>query len=117
MKLNFVITLLLLFPPLIAFGDGPPHVSGYGVKSCLAFSQTADGMEQGDGSAMTPYLRYREWLAGLATGLTLATGEDVLHGLEFDQAMERIALFCEGHPSEDFFTGAMDLLKGLSGPK
>ncbi len=72
------------------------------------------GVEQEDAEAMTPYLRYREWLAGLVTGLTLATGEDVLQALEFDDAMKRIALFCETHPSDDFFTASMALVKRIN---
>ena len=30
---------------------------------------------------------WREWLAGLATGLSLATGQDVLVGVEIEQAL------------------------------
>lgn len=109
-----MIILLLLFFPAVSLAGGPPQVSGYGVKSCLVYSQTAGAVELGEGEALAPYLRYREWLAGLVTGLSLTTGEDMLQELEFDQAMERITLFCEAHPADDFFTAAMDLLKRLN---
>jgi len=111
----FGITALLLgFISLSAVG-GQPQVIGYGVKECKEYVTVFDGWEQGDESAITEYLRYRGWLTGLVTGLSLATGSDVLKGVEVKGAMRRIQVYCDDHPDRDFFNASMDLIKILDG--
>jgi hypothetical protein len=93
-------------------GDAPT-LWGYGVKPCSAFLTTAPAAgvpaELGDAD----YLRYREWLAGLVTGLNLATGSDVLAGAELDGALTRIRAHCKDHPGDDFFNASLALIKSL----
>lgn len=69
----------------------------------------------GDEAAIFEYLRYRSWLAGLATGLSLATGIDVLKGVEITGAMRSIQVYCDEHPDDPFFGASMDLIRSLSG--
>ena len=49
--------------------------------------------------------------------MNLATGQDVLVGVEIESAMRRIHLYCDEHRKEDFFTATMDLVRLLSKPK
>jgi len=53
-------------------------------------------------------------LTGLVTGLSLATGSDVLRGVDVKGAMRRIQVYCDEHPTEDFFIASMDLVRTLS---
>jgi len=108
--------LLCLFL-LVAWGaaaENRPQVMGYGVKSCEAYSKVYQGSEQGREEQIAEYLRYQDWLTGIVTGLSLATAMDVLQGVEVRSAMRRIELYCDEHPSDDFFTAAMDLIRTLS---
>jgi hypothetical protein len=59
------------------------------------------------------YRRFQEWLAGLVTGLNLATGEDVLQGAALDAALLRIRANCERDPNDDFFNASLRLLRAL----
>lgn len=105
----FLLTVLSL--PLVA----APEVLGYGVKGCDEYNTTFSGWESGQAEAIEEYLHYRDWLAGLVTGLSLATGSDVLRGVEIRGAMRRIQVYCDEHPTEDFFIASMDLVRTLSG--
>ncbi len=102
---------------LLACGVGPaaaaPTLWGYGVKSCSDY--LAASPAQGAPAAVVgpEYLRYREWLAGLVTGLNLATGADVLAGAELDAALNRIRAHCRDRPSDDFFNASMALIRAL----
>lgn len=112
---RFRLTALLLgFISLSAVG-GQPQVIGYGVKECEEYVTVFEGWEQGDESAIMEYLRYRGWLAGLVTGLSLATGSDVLKGVEVKGAMRRIQVYCDDHPDRDFFNASMELIRILDG--
>lgn len=111
----FLFLLWLVVLPIQA--QQPPQVVGYGVKSCEEFNVVFEGWENGQGDQIAEYIRYRGWLAGLVTGLSLATGSDVLSGVEINGALRRIQVYCDEHPTEDFFTASMDLIRILSGLK
>lgn len=91
-----------------------PQVWGYGVKECRSFLAAFEGWESGAEEGIAAYLRYRGWLSGLATGLSLATGSDVLKGVDPDGALRRIRIYCDERPDDDYFTAAMDLIRQLS---
>ncbi len=84
---------------------------GYGTKTCRDFVAAAAGWDIGQQDQIAEYLLYRDWFSGLVTGLTLATGIDILHGAEVEGAMRRIRPYCEDHPNEDFFTASTFYLK------
>jgi hypothetical protein len=101
----------------LALGTGPaaaaPTLWGYGVKSCGDY--LAASPAQGAPAAIVgpEYARYREWLAGLVTGLNLATGTDVLAGAELDAALTRIRAHCKDRPADDFFNASMSFIRAL----
>ena len=90
-----------------------PALWGYGVKPCPAFLAAAPGEGTPTALADPEYLRYREWLAGLVTGLNLATGRDVLLGAELDAALLRIRASCQSQPEDDFFNASLRLVRSL----
>lgn len=102
---------LTTLAPRCAAAEGPT-LWGYGVKSCedLVAAVPEAGAELG-GNAEYP--RYREWLAGLVSGLNLATGLDVLKGAELEAALTRVRAHCQDHPQDDFFNASLTLLKSL----
>lgn len=93
-----------------------PQVWGYGVKGCEDYlsSWKARGGEERAGA---DFISYEEWLAGLVTGLTLASGEDVLRSQPFEESLQRIAQHCEKNIRDDFFNASLAVLRGLSKPK
>ena len=97
--------------PRFAAAEGP-RLWGYGVKGCpeLIAAVPAAGAEV---AGNVEYPRYREWLAGLVSGLNLATGLDVLKGAELEAALTRIRAHCQDHPQDDFFNASLALLKSL----
>lgn len=103
----------------IALATGPgqanagPTLWGYGVKSCRDYTAASPGVGTPTFVASPEYARYREWLAGLVSGLNLATGADVLGGAELDAAMTRIHAHCEKKPKDDFFNASMTLIRSL----
>jgi hypothetical protein len=111
----FFLGLLLAALPLQA--QQRPQVLGYGVKGCDHYNLVFEGWENGQGDQIAEYIHYRNWLTGLVTGLSLATGSDVLKGVEIKGAMRRIQVYCDEHPTDDFFTASMDLIRILSGLK
>ncbi|MGE5154874.1 MAG: hypothetical protein ACM3ST_12780 [Bdellovibrio bacteriovorus] len=98
-----------------AAGAGPT-LWGYGVKSCreLVAAVPPSGA---DIAGSAEYPRYREWLAGLVSGLNLATGRDVLMGAELEAALTRIRAHCQERPEDDFFNASLTLIKTLGGTK
>ena len=90
-----------------------PALWGYGVKSCSDYLATTPRDASSTPLADENYLRYREWLAGLVTGLNLATGRDVLRDAELDAAMLRIRALCQDHPEDDFFNASLRLVRSL----
>ncbi|WP_295393118.1 hypothetical protein [uncultured Thiodictyon sp.] len=94
-----------------------PTIWGYGVKPCRDFLAAAPGDTAPSAVGGNEYLRYREWLAGLVTGLNLATATDVLSGAELDAALNSIRARCQARPSDDFFSATMNLVRSLSRTK
>jgi hypothetical protein len=92
---------------------GAPTLWGYGVKSCKEYLAVSAGNGSPASVAGKEYGRYREWLAGLVTGLNLATGTDVLGGAELDAALTRIGSHCRDKPADDFFNASMSLIRSL----
>ena len=87
---------------------------GYGIKSCYQFVQARNGRERGEEEAIAEYRRYEDWLTGFTSGLNLATGMDVMVGVDIEGALRRIHLYCDDHRKADFFSATMDLVKLLS---
>lgn len=94
--------------------QGAPILWGSGVRPCSDFLVSAPADPAALAVAGEGYRRYREWLAGLVTGLSLATGRDVLAGADLDAALTRIRGNCERHPGDDFFNATMRLVRSLS---
>ena len=90
-----------------------PALWGHGVKSCSAYLAAMPGPNTPVELASEEYLRYRQWLAGLVSGLNLAVGRDVLKGAELDAAMPRIAAICKEQPEADFFNASLRLIRSL----
>ena len=107
-----MIWLLLLTP--IQAGAASAKLLGYGARSCDEYVIAWKGWERGEQESVNEYLMYRSWLEGFVSGMSFAAGEDMLHGVAIDSAMNRTRVFCEGNPDADFFNGASDLLKMLS---
>lgn len=105
---------LFILSPALSTGEEKPQLMGMGVNKCRAYLLAYKGWEQGQAEQIAKYLQYREWLAGMGTGLSLATAQDVLHGVEIEGAMRRIQLYCNEKPDDDFFTASMDLIRILS---
>lgn len=93
--------------------DGAPVLWASGVKPCSEFLAIAPPDVTVQAIGGESYRHYREWLAGLVTGLNLATGRDVLKGADLDAAMIRIRVNCERNPREDFFNASMRLFNAL----
>lgn len=91
-----------------------PPLWGYGVKPCRDFLAAAPSENAPTEVGGVEYHRYREWLAGLITGLNLATASDVLAGAELNAALTRIRARCQSHPGEDFFNASMSLVQSLN---
>jgi hypothetical protein len=109
---SFLLALLFAVPCLAA--DKLPPLWGYGVKSCADYLVAAKGGEQRVEAQKAEYRRYEDWLTGFASGLNLATGEDVLKGVTIKAAMQRNRAYCSGHLKKDFFTATMDFVRMLS---
>ena len=109
-----VFFVLLFTACLNVMAEDRPQVLGYGVKVCRDYLPAFRESEKGSEEYIAEYLRYRGWVAGLVTGLSLATGLDVLKGVELDGAMRRIQVYCEDQPDDDFFNATMRLIKALS---
>mgnify|MGYP000096072503 CR=1 FL=1 len=105
---------LLLILSFAGVGAEKPLLLGYGVKPCEDYLSVYKRWQQGDDMALGQYLFYREWLSGLATGLSLATNTDVLKGVEITAALRRAQINCEEYPDEDFFNASMRLIRELS---
>ena len=112
--LKQILLLAILQLSLTSAIASPSQLLGYGVKPCEAYLETYAGWDNGLEEQIEKYLHYRDWLTGFVSGLNLAMGEDMLRGVEVSGAMRRIQLYCDEHPSDDFFTASMSLIKLLS---
>jgi hypothetical protein len=63
------------------------------------------------------YFRFRDWLTGYISGLTMATGFDVMQGVDPKSAMRRIHLICEEDLGNDFFTATMEFIRVIGTSK
>ena len=97
-----------------AMAADKPVLWGQGVQSCEVYARAWDGRKLGTQAAMEDYQRFQDWLAGFVSGLSLATGMDVLRGVDIEGAMRRTSIHCEDNPQDDFFTASMDLIRVLS---
>ncbi|MCB1869083.1 MAG: hypothetical protein KDI43_11270 [Gammaproteobacteria bacterium] len=113
MRVPTIMLVLSLWSVCVVAQDRP-QVWDYGVKECRRFLAAFKGWESGDEGGIAEYLRYRGWLSGLVTGLSLATGTDVLKGVDPDGALRRIRIYCDEQPDDDYFTAVMDLIRQLS---
>jgi hypothetical protein len=104
---------LLAAEPAASPTPGVPALWGYGMKSCSEFLAAAPPDILSLPLADEDYRRYREWLAGLVTGLNLTTGRDVLRDAELDAAMVRVRTLCAAHPDDDFFNASLRLIRSL----
>ncbi len=115
-----LVCTILLSSPLLAttsVAPGTPKVWGYGVRSCADFTVASKESEAGDKRAIVEYLRFQEWFSGLVTGLSLATGKNILNGADVQDAMHRLQQHCEEQPRNDFFQAATTYLRLLGTPE
>ena len=85
---------------------------GYGVRSCADYVAACEQEDAGDAAE---FQRYEDWLTGFISGLSLATGENMLGGSGIGSAMRRTRAFCERKPDQDFFNASMDFVRTLQG--
>ncbi|MEA3642989.1 MAG: hypothetical protein VBE63_24055 [Lamprobacter sp.] len=88
-----------------------PALWGYGVRSCAEYEQANAAAKAGDSAE---FQRYQDWAAGFVSGLSLALDEDVLSGSGIETLMRRTLNHCKAHPSDNFFTATMHLVRLLS---
>jgi hypothetical protein len=113
-----LVTLTISLALTLSMGaEASPPLWGYGVKPCRDFLAAAPSENAPTEIGGMEYLRYREWLAGLISGLNLATASDVLAGAELNAALTRIRSRCQSHPDEDFFNASMSLVQSLNRSK
>jgi len=106
--------LFCSFAAGVGAAEYKPQIWGYGVKGCRDFETAAADADRGSQEALAEYRRYQDWLTGLVTGLSLATGQDVLKGTGIAKGMESIRKNCRSRPGDDFFNVSMDLVRALS---
>ena len=97
-----------------AAAASPPLLHGYGGESCERFLETRRQAEQGEARAVFDELGYSQWLAGMVSGLSLASGEDVLHGADVDGLLRRVQRHCEDDLSLNVMDAALAHIRSLS---
>lgn len=107
------ILIIAMFTTSVPAEISTPKIWGYGTKTCTAYIGTYRAWEQGKQEQVWEYFRYRDWLTGFVTALTLATGVDIMHGVEPKNAMRRINLYCEENLGKDFFTASSEFIRIL----
>ena len=93
---------------------GGPAVYGYGGRDCDTFLESQRQADAGEPDAALDDFGYRQWLAGLVTGLSLAAGEDVLRGVDVEGLARRVRLNCEEDRTLDVLGAALAHIKELS---
>ncbi len=106
-----ILFILIVISTSVQAEGVTPKVWGYGTKSCSSYVAAYKAKETGDQTTVWEYFRYRDWFAGLVSGLTMATGIDVIQGVEPKSAMRRINLICEEDLGKDFFTASMEFIR------
>ncbi len=103
------LAVLPLFPASLRAAQGTPVLWGAGVAQCGDFVAAWEADRTEDRRP------YRDWLAGFASGLNLATGEDVFGGESLEAVMRRLHIYCDDHSDEDFFNASMAVIRTLRG--
>lgn len=106
-----MLLMLMLFSATVSAETITPKVWGYGTKSCTSFITTYKAWEAGKQDQVWEYFRYQDWLTGFISALTLATGSDVMRGVEPESAMRRINLYCEENLEMDFFSATLEFIR------
>ncbi len=106
-----ILFILLIFSASVLAEDTTPKVWGYGTKSCTSYIATYKAWEAGMQDQVWEYFRYRDWLTGFISALTLATGSDVMRGVDPKSAMRRINLYCEENLGKDFFSATLEFIR------
>lgn len=110
--------VLLLLGSMLSAGTpmagDKPVLWGQGVQSCEVYAKVWEARNLGTQAGIEDYQRFQDWLTGFVSGLSLATGMDVLRGVDIEGAMRRTSIHCEDNPEDDFFTASMDLIRVLS---
>lgn len=110
-----IIVLMFLFLGCNGVAQaGSPVLHGYGGQECGRFLETRSQAEQGVARAVFDELAYSQWLAGLVSGLSLASGEDVLHGADVEGLMRRVQRHCEDDLSLNVMDAALAHIRDLS---
>jgi hypothetical protein len=81
---------------------------GYGVRGCEAYLAAAAAA---DAAELT---RYRDWLAGFVSAMSLALGEDALGDADLATALRGTRDSCRNDRDQDFFNAAMDFVQGAA---
>jgi len=111
---SFALAACLVALPVMAPAKERPILWGYGNKACPEFAVAYDGWKKGDDAATGELLRYRDWLAGFVSALSLATGEAVLHGTDLEPFMGDVRKQCDQQHNTDFFNATMAVIRALS---
>ncbi len=106
-----ILLILLLLSTSVQAESITPKVWGYGTKSCSSYVAAYKEKETGNQDKVWEYFRFRDWLTGYISGLTMATGIDVMQGVDPKSAMRRIHLICEEDLGKDFFGATMEFLR------
>jgi len=98
--------------------EAPPLVWGYGNRRCSEYLLIYPAPNQPQREDLVAeYQSTREWVSGFATGLSLATGMDILHGGNVDEVMERLFTQCGTQISNDLFNVALGVFRAMSTEK
>lgn len=117
------LALVLAAPPALAekekparpAEETPPLVWGYGNRTCAEYLLVyPDPKQPVRAELAAEYLHMREWVGGFATGLSLATGTDMLRGGNMEEVMERLRTHCATHMGGDLFNATMGVFHALS---
>ncbi len=109
--LRAIFLILIVCSAAVQAESLTPKIWGYGTKSCTAYAKAYKDKETGDQTKVWEYFRYRDWLTGFVSGLTMATGVDVMQSVDPQNAMRRINLICEDDLGKDFFTATMEFIR------
>lgn len=93
-----------------------PTLWGVGVEGCVAYSQMHHDWRNQQPRGLEQYPIFREWFLGLISGISVASGLEILHGVAPEAALRRIAQICQDRPELDFFTATILFTKQLSIP-
>ncbi len=107
----FVIALALISTVDAA---AAPVAIGIGAGSCQRLLETLRLADQGKVRAVANELRYRSWMAGFVSGLSVAGGEDVSRGVPLEGLMRQLRFRCQRHPGHGIAETATGLLSETS---